>query len=108
MAKAISDDFLTFWKYKSELYDLKADKDENGKSISGSRKEKVIDYINNMDADYGEKIILFKSEYTADDTYNMDIIDYLNSREDISYEEMVTILRELKFTVLDDGTVLWD
>ena len=94
--------------YNSELYDIKADKDENGKSISGSRKEKVIDYINNLDIDYGEKIILFKSEYNADDTYNYEIVDYLNSREDISYSEMETILKELGFTVLSDGTVQWD
>lgn len=93
--------------YSSELYDIKADKDENGKSISGSRKEKVIEYINNLDADYGEKLILFKSEYNADDTYNYEIIDYLNSREDISYEEMETILKELGFTVKADGTIEW-
>lgn len=93
--------------YTSELYDIKADKDEDGKSITGSRKEKVAEYINNLDADYGEKIILFKSEYQADDSYNYEIIEYLNSREDISYEEMVTILKELGFTVKGD-TVTWD
>ena len=93
--------------YASELYDIMADKDEDGKSISGSRKEKVIEYINNLDADYGEKIILFKGEYPADDTYNYEIIDYLNSREDISYAEMETILKELGFTVRSDGTVQW-
>ena len=94
--------------YSSELYDIKADKDKYGKSISGSRKEKVLDYINNLDADYGTKIILFKSEYNADDTYNYDIIDYLNSREDISYEEMATILKELGFTVDSKGNISWD
>lgn len=93
--------------YSSELYDIKADKDEDGKSISGSRKEKVIEYVNNLDADYGTKIILFKSEYNADDTYNYEIIDYLNSREDISYEEMETILKELGFEVSADGTITW-
>ena len=72
-----------------------------------NRKEKVAEYINNLDADYGEKIILFKSEYNADDTYNYEIIDYLNNREDISYEEMVAILKELGFTVKGD-TVTWD
>jgi DNA-binding ferritin-like protein (Dps family) len=108
MSKAIASDVVTYRKYTGELYDIKADKDEDGKSISGSRKEKVIDYINNMDADYGEKIVLFKSEYPADDTYNYEIIDYLNSREDISYEEMETILKELGFTVKSDGTITWD
>lgn len=93
--------------YSSELYDIKADKDESGKSISGSRKNKVIDYINNLNADYGEKIILFKSQYPADDTYNREIVEYLNSRDDISYEEMAAILKELGFTVHSDGTVTW-
>ncbi len=105
VAKAVGG-YDAYKTYASELYDIKADKDENGKSISGSRKEKVAEYINNLEADYGEKIILFKSEYPADDTYNEDIIEYLNSREDISYEEMVTILKELGFTVSGD-TVSW-
>jgi hypothetical protein len=89
------------------LYDIKADKDENGKSINGSRKEKVIDYLNELDADYYTKIILFKNEYNADDTYNEEIVEYLDSRDDISYEEMVTILKKLGFTVSKDGTVTW-
>ena len=108
LSKAVASDLMTYRKYASDLSDLKADKDAEGKSISGSRKAKVLDYINNLDADYGEKIILFKSEYPSDDTYNMEIVEYLNNRQDISYEEMVTILEELDFTVLEDGTVLWD
>lgn len=99
--------YETYKTYTSALYDIKADKDENGKTISGSRKEKVIDYIDSLNADYGTKILLFKSEYNADDTYNEDIIEYLNNRDDISYDEMVSILKELGFTVEADGTVRW-
>jgi hypothetical protein len=109
VAKAVADDFVQYRKYASDLYDIKADKDSDGKTISGSRKDKVLDYINSLDADYGEKIILFKTEYPADDTYNYDIIDYLNSRDDISYEEMNTILKELGFKIGSDGvTITWD
>lgn len=93
--------------YSGDLYDIKSDKDKNGDSISGSRKRKVLEYINQLDADYGEKIILYKSEYPGDDRYNAEIVDYLNSRDDISYDEMVTILTELGFRVLEDGTVRW-
>ena len=93
--------------YSGDLYDIKSDKDKNGDSISGSRKRKVLEYINQLDADYGEKIILYKSEYPVDDRYNAEIVDYLNSRDDISYDEMVTILTELGFRVLEDGTVRW-
>lgn len=100
--------YSAYKSYSKELYDIKADKDSSGKSINGSRKEKVVEYINNMNADYGQKIILFKSEYPSDDTYNMDIIDYLNSRDDISYSEMETILKELGFKVDSKGNVSWD
>jgi hypothetical protein len=107
MSKAVASDVATYRKYTKALNEIKADKDSSGKTISGSRKEKVIDYINNLDATYGEKIILYKSQYEADNTYNNDIVEYLNSRNDISYQDTVTILRELGFTVLSDGTVQW-
>ena len=107
LAKAVGG-YTAYRGYSGELYDIKADKDASGKSISGSRKEKVIEYINNLDAGYEEKIVLFKSEYPSDDTYNYEIVEYLNNRNDISYEEMEAILKELGFTVYDDGTITWD
>ena len=93
--------------YSSKLYDIKSDKDANGKSINGSRKEKVINYINGLNADYETKIILFKSEYPSDDTYNAEIVNYINSRDDLTYEERITIFKELGFTVKNDR-VYWD
>ena len=93
--------------YSESLYDIHADKDENGKSINGTRKKKVVEYVNGLDCDYGMKIILFKSEYPADDTYNYEIIEYLNGRDDISYEQMESILKELGFTVDSKGHVTW-
>jgi hypothetical protein len=106
VAKAVGG-YSAYKTYSSELYDIKADKDSNGKSISGSRKAKVLDYINNLDIDYYEKLILFKSEYNADDTYNYEIIEYLDSRDDISWEEEKIILTELGFKVRDDGYISW-
>ena len=99
--------YSAYKTYSEELYDIKADKDSNGKSISGSRKEKVINYINNLNADYYTKIILYKSEYPSDDTYNYEIINYLNGRADMTYNELISIYTELGFTV-KDGYVYWD
>ena len=107
LANAISD-YYTFRELSSELYDIKADKDENGKSISGSRKEKVFDYINNLDLDFEQRVMLAKLEYPSYNEYNYEIIEYLNNREDINYEQMVSILTELGFTVKKDGTIVWD
>ena len=106
MTKALGG-FDTYKTYTSALNDITADKDVNGKTISGSRKEKVLNYVNGLNADYGEKIILFKSEYPSDDTYNYDIIEYLNNKEDISYSDMEIILKELGFKVDADGTISW-
>ena len=107
LSKAVSNDIVTYKSYTKKLSKIKSDKDKYGKSITGSRKQKVADYINGLDADYGERLILFKSEYNADDTYNYEIIDYLNNREDITFDEMNTILKELGFTVTADGDIYW-
>ena len=91
--------YSAYKTYSGELYDIKADKDANGKSISGSRKTKVVDYINNLDADYYTKIILYKSEYPSDDTYNTEIINYINNRGGLTYDEKISIFTELGFRV---------
>ena len=106
-AKAVGG-YSTYKTYSSELYDIKSDKDANGKSISGSRKEKVIDYINNLDADYYTKIILFKSEYPSDDTYNAEIVNYIVERNDLTYEDKVAVLTELGFRIAADGQIYAD
>lgn len=106
VSKAVGD-VVQYKQYTRELNNIVADKDSEGNSISGSRKAKVISYLNNMDIDYGARMILYKSEYPSDDTYNVELIEYLDNRSDISYEEMITILTELGFVVDENGTVRW-
>ena len=106
MSKAVGG-YKKYLTYTEELYDIKADKDSNGDSIRGSRKEKVIDYIDGLDISYEEKLILFKKEYPSYDDENEAIIDYLDKNENISYEEMVSILEELDFMVDENGVVYW-
>ena len=108
LSKAVSSDLVVYKSYTSDLADIKADKDKDGKSISGSRKKKVVNYINGLNASYGEKIVLFKSEYPSDDTYNQEIIQYIESRTDFDFDDKRTVLEELGFTVKDDGTVTWN
>ncbi len=107
ISKAVASDLDEYKQYSKELGAIESDKDENGKTVSGSRKEKVVKYINDLDLDYGQKIILYRSQYKSDNTYNYEIVDYLNGRDDISYETMVAILKELGFTV-KGNSVTWD
>ena len=108
VSKAVTGDLFEYKQYTSDLNDIRADKDSNGKTINGSAKTKKIEYINSLNIDYGAKLILFKDLYPSDDTYNEKILEYLNGRADLDYEDRATILKELGFTVLDNGTVRWD
>ena len=85
-----------------------ADKDSKGKTISGSKKKKVFDYINGMDIGFEQKAILAKLEYNSYDEWNYEIIDYLNNNDNITYEEMEEMLKQMGFTVDEDGNIYWD
>ena len=110
LSKAITSDVTKYKQYTSDLSSLEADKDSNGKSISGSLKAKKKAYIWGLDIDDGAKYILFKSQYNADDTYNREIVVYLDNKRknaEISWPEMVTILEELDFKVESNGRISW-
>ena len=106
MSQAITEDFGEFYSYKKAMNEFDA-KDENGETVSGLKKQRVADYISSLDIEYGRKLLLFKSQYPSDDSYNKEIVEYLDSRSDISYEDMVTILSSLGFRV-NGNTVSWD
>ena len=110
VSKAVAGDVLEYKKYTSELSKFEADKDKNGESINGTKKKKQKEYIFGLPLEYGQKIILYRSLFSSKEdkrTYNNDIIDYLESREDLSYEDKVAILTELDFTVDENGYVKW-
>lgn len=106
MSKVITEDFGEFYSYKKAMNEFDA-KDENGETVSGLKKQRVADYISSLDLEYGRKLLLFKSQYPSDDSYNKEIVEYLDGRSDISYEEMVSILSSLGFRV-NGNTVSWD
>ena len=100
--------YEAYKQYLSDLNNIKSDKDKYGNSITNSRKTKVVEYINGLDISYEEKIILYKSEYKSDDSFNYEIVNYLNSREDLSYNDIKSILTELGFHVDSKGNISWD
>ncbi|MBQ4560233.1 MAG: hypothetical protein IJA54_07940 [Tyzzerella sp.] len=106
VAKAVGG-YSSYKTYTKALNGIKANKDEKGNTISGSRKTKVVNYINGLSADYGTKLILFKQQFEGDDTYNKEIVEYLNKRNDLSYSDVETILKELGFEVDSNGNVRW-
>ena len=91
-----------------EAQNFQSDKDAEGKTISGSKKAKVFDYINSTNIGFEQKVILAKMYYPSYDEYNYDIINYLNNDNSITYNDMVDILKTLGFKVYDNGTIEWD
>ena len=106
-SKAFYDSVVDYRKMTSELYDIKADKDENGNSISGSAKEKKKAYIWSLDIPEGAKHLLFRSEYNSYDDYNAEIIEYVNGLK-LTTAEKKTVLEKAGFKVEDNGRITWD
>lgn len=77
----------------------------NGKSISGSKKEKVLNYINSIEgATYTQKLILAGLEYSLSDYEKSQIVNYIDSL-DKTEKEKLDILSNFKgFTIYKDGT----
>ena len=98
------DAYLSY-KVKKSNNELSADKDKNGKTISGSQKKKVINYINSLDLSIPQKAILIRMEYSSFNNYNSQIVKYVNNL-DISKTEKTLILKDLKFKV-NNGKVTW-
>lgn len=100
-------DYNTYTTYSKDLYNLKADKDEYGKSISGSRKEKVIEYVNSLDIGGVQRAMLYKMEYPSDNSYNYEIVEYVNNL-DLDFSDKKAILEELEMRVDKEGNIYWD
>ena len=96
--------FNEYLNYASQT--IEADKKSNGDSISGSRKKKVISYINSLNLTIPQKAMLIRKEYSSFKEYNNDIVNYVNDL-DLSITEKKSILEELDFEVKDNGTVTW-
>lgn len=99
--------YSSYKKYREEISSFKADRDSSGKSISGTKKAKIVNYINSLNTSYGSKLILYKMQYPSDDTYNYEIVEYLNSQEYLSYNDIKEALEAMEFTVDSEGNVRW-
>jgi hypothetical protein len=103
LASTIADEPVYYCTYIAELEKMIS----NASYGLDLKKEKAVEYLNELPLDYGQRIILFRIQFPTDTTYCSDIVTYLNERDDISYDQEVFILEELGFAVFADGTVKW-
>ena len=67
-----------FMKFAQNIGNIKSEKDKNGKTISGSKKKAVANYINSLNLSSGEKAILFAKAGYPDKSYKQAIYNYIN------------------------------
>ena len=97
-------DINNYLSYASQTFT--SDKYANGKTVSNSRKNKVISYINSLDLTIPQKAIMIRTEYSSFKDYNDSIVQYVDGLS-IDYSEKVKILENLDMTVSDNGAISW-
>lgn len=69
-------------------------------------KQKVWNYIENMNITYTQKLLLYGLEYTPSDSQQQQIINYVKSLPNKTNKEKLEILSQFKgFTIYEDGAV---
>lgn len=98
-----------YLRYKQQKFssDKVDDGTVGGKSVSGSKKKKVYDYVNSMDISYNQKLLLLGQQYKLNDEERGKLAKYVNSMK-LSKTEKLEIFERLQgFTVYKDGRVKW-
>lgn len=75
-----------------------------GKTISGSRKNEVINYVNSLNLTIPQKAILIKSKYSSYDNYNNQIINYVNGLNKSANDKKV-LLKSIGFDNYNEDIV---
>ncbi len=93
-----------YLKYKQQ--DFKNDKDKDGEAISGTKKEKVYSYLNDISSsilkdDY--KKIICKIEGINE--YDSDVVNFICNYDSITTNEKKEILKNLGYKIDKDGFV---
>ena len=85
--------------------DKKDDGTINGKTISGSAKKKVYNYVEGMKATYMQKILLYGLDYTPSKSDKETIVNYISSIQGKSNQEKLDMLDEFSWIQINkNGT----
>ena len=98
------DDYMRITGDWSELV---TGKNDSGQWNTTVNKKTVGNIIYDLDIPEVEKHILYKSIYNYTDSHNREILEYIDNRDDISWDEMKKIVIELGFTVDENNDIHW-
>lgn len=98
--------YLTYKIQESEDKFL-ADKDSNGKSISGTAKKKVYDYVNSNITGYNNKLLLLGQKYKLTKSEQENLAKYINQISNNSSERNSLFEYYSKNFTIKDGKVYY-
>lgn len=87
-----------FIKFNSQ--EFTTDYYDNGKAITNSRKNKVINYINSLNLTIPQKAMLIKLEYSSYTGYDSQIVNYINNMKYSKFEK-ASLLKSFGFDNYD-------
>ena len=94
-----------------KLQNIESDKEddgtEKGKTISGSKKKKVYDYINTNITGYNNRLLLLANEYKLSDNERKDLTDYINGLNITNSEKNAIFKKFDKNYVIKNGKVYY-
>lgn len=87
-----------FLKYYKEKGDIEGEKNEKGKTISGSVKEATQNYINNLKITFGEKLLLYAStgNYTLSYNEKLQLFNYIKGLSNMTNTQKQELVSSLK------------
>lgn len=97
-------DYDNYKKIMKNINEIESDIDKNGNSVSGSRKKKVISYINSLNLSIPQKAMLIKSQYSNFKQYDKQIFEYVNG-QDMDFMSKATVLKKVGFTQFDNQII---
>lgn len=87
-----------YLKYKANIGNVEGEKDESGKTISGSKKKAVQNYISSLNISSGEKLLLYASTGNYALTYSekTNLFNYIKSIKGMTSKEKQELVDSLK------------
>lgn len=102
-------DINEYLKYK--LQEFESDKEDDGtkqgKSISGSKKKKVYEYVNNMNITKKQKLAIIGTQYKLNRNEQIELYNYINDMRWYTQKEKLDIFDKYSsnFTIYKDSTM---
>lgn len=101
-AKQLGVDINSWLNYSSQ--EFKSDIAPTGKTVSGSRKKKLISFVNSLNLTIPQKASLIKMSYSSYDSYDKQIMNEVNSLN-ISFMDKAKMVKTLGFDEYDNSII---